>query len=390
MRNIIGKFMSALSVSVVVLAWAGVATAGDADRSLRLLGQLDGGGGDLIRFSPDSSFVFTSGGGISRVWNLKTLKPVNKPVEHSAEPRFARFADRGRIIITGNDGGIRRWDVGSGDELLPSLELKPMLEESSVSDDGRFIAGVAREANGVADVVVREGRTGKLVTSVRCDGHPEFTALSEDGSRLVIVIERGIHERGFLIWNVQNGRQIGPEIRTEYDYRADVAWAVSLPLVPAAFGPDGKHIAICDKSSFRLYDASTGTLIARSKPQDDLVLTQSVGFTGDGKQVIVFDSLGISGWNAGDAKNTMPSVGSGLIVDYDVSADGKRVAVLAVRYGENGMERGRDISVWDWAEARQLCTANVKDGSAVGLNADGHLLAVGSDKDGKTLVWRLD
>jgi WD40 repeat protein len=104
----------------IALTWSINVPTQAADPSPQFLGRLKSSGGDLIRFSPDGSFILTAGGGDAQIWNTKTLTAVGKPMPHDSEVIFARFADGGRQVITGTDGGVRRWNTRTGEEISPS------------------------------------------------------------------------------------------------------------------------------------------------------------------------------------------------------------------------------------------------------------------------------
>ena len=86
-----------------VVMWLGSVSTWAGDVPLRLIGRVEGSGGDFIRFSSDGELILTAGDGKARVWECKPLKPVGKEMVHGSDVIYARFEDRGKIVVTGTD-----------------------------------------------------------------------------------------------------------------------------------------------------------------------------------------------------------------------------------------------------------------------------------------------
>ena len=158
----------------------------------------------------------------------------------------AASGDGSRVAVRG-DAALQVWDTGSDEELLHFDE--PKNEDSvrhfvAMSDDGKYVAALnSDKAVRVWDVDSRE-----IVTTIEdCLLKGFSMALSPDGSHLLIarsVFGDSGWERGFEVWNVVEGKQLGA-----YTFPNDSPLSVHV----AAFSPDNKQLALGTDNSLWIW-----------------------------------------------------------------------------------------------------------------------------------------
>jgi WD40 repeat protein len=244
------------------------------------------------------------------------------------------------------------------------------VEAVSVSPAGSLIAAIC------SDHVVRiwSMRSGELLRSLKEEGGQPGVQFSGDGRLLAVSYEIIAYEKGVIkvfdvdSWKVQDDLASLPVYALTFssdnqrlaragDFGADV-WdlatqkkvaTMSPPFgvsMAAAFSSDGKLVVTADGDGFvRIYDVRTGGL--RGTPTEFLLEPFTVAFSPDGKSVLAGGAdKTISIIDSESGKVTrMLAKQSGVVSSLDVSADGKRAAVV-YRSADSFLEANH-IMLWD-------------------------------------------
>ena len=152
--------------------------------------------------------------------------------------RFAFLPDGRRVVTCSDEGTVKVWSLGNGEQEGTSMEHGSEIKGLAVTRDGTKI--VSSDCDG--DVKVWDAESRELIKEWT---HPEGClqiAISPDG-RLIAV----------GAWTVAiyttEGRQVNDSIEVDEDL-----WAM-------AFSPDGKKLACATYDNIRVYDVDTGTRV---------------------------------------------------------------------------------------------------------------------------------
>ena len=98
-------------------------------------------------FSPDSRRVITaSWDGISRIWDVATLRPLTQPMRHQGKIKQAQFSSDGRRVTTVSDNCMARiWDAETGFPLSPPLAIEQSTRSIEYHRDGLSIIPIGHD-----------------------------------------------------------------------------------------------------------------------------------------------------------------------------------------------------------------------------------------------------
>ena len=102
-----------------------------------------------VAFSPDGARLASGGDGGVRVWDVVSGEELLAPGGHGGVVLSVAFSPDGARLATGGGGGVRVWDAASGEELLAPGGHSGVVMSVAFSPDG------ARLASGGADRTVR-------------------------------------------------------------------------------------------------------------------------------------------------------------------------------------------------------------------------------------------
>jgi eukaryotic-like serine/threonine-protein kinase len=314
------------------------------------------------RFSPDGSRVLTAGDdGKVYLWDSKTGKEANAPLNAGSSVIFAVFSRDGRrIAAASRDGMARIWDIsGSGASpvvLIPGGRLRWL----DFSPDGRQLVTASGKTARVWDVA-----TGKpLLEEFSHIGAVNMALFSPDGRWLATAGDDGqVH-----LWDAA-ARKAKPVV---LDHDRAVLYL--------AFSPDGKRIAsgAADGTS-QVWDVADGAPVGPRLRQRDRII--HLTFSPHGQRLLTSSEGGAAMiWRVADGEPLVEPMRHKSVVRWAVfSPDGCRVATA----GDDNSAR-----VWDANTGMPLTPLLRANGSVnrVAFSPDGRRLATASD-DGTARLW---
>jgi RNA polymerase sigma factor (sigma-70 family) len=349
-------------------------------------------------FSPDGKFLATANQEQFRVWDVATLKPLDRFAGNTCYTVGLAFARDGKTLATQGDTTIRQWDVATGKEVRPTdaghRGAVPALA---------FLPGDKSIVTAGRDGTLRlwEAATGKELGRFRGPhGNAEGSSFSADGRTLAARAGNGVD-----LWAADAAR--GPRhlalpnlvyhVALTPDGKTLAVWGRDrkLRLVDAgtgkegltllrhreavaglAFSPGGDVLAVAvEDDTVRLMDVSTGAVVHRLSPS---AVVEQMTFSADGRVLATPDGQAIRLWEVatGRERGRLPDRARG---EMAFSPDGK---VLAV--GDDG----GDIRLYDVATGaeRGRLRGHGNRITCLAFSAQGTTLASGS-WDTTALVW---
>jgi WD40 repeat protein/tRNA A-37 threonylcarbamoyl transferase component Bud32 len=313
---------------------------------------------NCVAFSPDGSRLAAAagGGGTATIWDAATGREVRtfdgladwvsglafspdgrRLATVSMNLRFGAPAKPGKPL---QPGGLRVWDVATGEEVAALRRPRPLLGYVAFSPDGKHLTAAARGGK----LWVWDAATGREVLP-RLGGDGQSFAYSPDGRYLA----RPGADRVVRVWDPATGR----EVRACRGHTGDV--------VSVAFSPDGRLASAGRDRTVRLWDVATGqevlTLVAGTDVAD-----AGLAFSPDGRRLA---SGGAGGtvllWDAttGQPLATIRG-GSPTALSIVLSPDGRQLAWATWE---------PTVKVWDATrdpEARTLYRGQRAGGIALG------------------------
>jgi WD40 repeat protein len=275
-----------------------------------------------LALSPDGTWIAVASSepetfnfDLLTVWNEQTGKILFESKAHEPDVAGIAFSPDSKEVATGgSDQTIKLWDVSRG-----TLRLSIPIEDGFIWDIAYHPNGESLAAVGSTGMVRFYDRTtGKVLASWDAGlGELSAVAFSPDGSRLAVVSNQGNDAK---LWDVATrkellvlkghtdinwGVEFSPDgtrvITSGSDGTARIWDAVTGRLlltlsghtstvVKARFSPDGKWIATAGKDgTTRLWEAATGKELLSLES----VSTNDVGFTPDGKRLVIGDAVNI-------------------------------------------------------------------------------------------------
>lgn len=406
-------------------------------------------------FSPDGRLLAASVGPNLRLWNLETGRllwrgenAANAFFEVDGERPPVSFSADGRKVFVEGTTDRLTWDARTGRlvsrvrqrRAKDSYDVKPT--RTAVSPGGRFVASAD---TGV--VTVREESSGRDAGRVRfAEGEGEgddgllALAVSHDGRLLVTAQRVGDDGHSINVWDVSAGSVVGtlegaqgddaslrfdaaggllgvtsqgPTLRAlDLTSGRAVEWQVEGGRDVDSFGvsPDGRFVATAAGRVGQVWDARTGTQLARvdAKAEGDDSSWGFAGFTPDETVTFHRDSahratetvtLSTRDWK----ERPLPVVSdlplaSGDEREFTMSRDTRAAAWELVEDGGAGAS-AQKVRVWRAGEANAFRTFKVDsdeaytDPSHLALSPDGQRVLVATSNNGgdlpqtKIKVW---
>jgi WD40 repeat protein len=240
-----------------------------------------------VCFSPDGKKVITGNAGNTvRIWDAETGKELlklkkrhnRKLVDKSRELNpicvfSVCFSPDGKKILTGsNDMTARTWDAETGEELLIFAGHASCVSSVCFSPDGKKIL------TGGLDETARIWDAETAIELLRLTrGEYIFhsgvssVCFSPDGKKVITGLS---HNNTIPIRDAETGKEL-LELKEHTN-----------PMSSVCFSPDGKKVMTGCGETVRIWDAETGELLKRIKPNGSYDVI-SVCFSPDGKKVMM-------------------------------------------------------------------------------------------------------
>ncbi|KAJ2912081.1 hypothetical protein MD484_g8331, partial [Candolleomyces efflorescens] len=292
----------------------------------------------------------------------------NEADGHSKLVRDVAISPEGERIVSGSDDGtIRIWDLGTGEQLCEPMSGGTDINSVEFSPDGKVIL------SGSDDCTIRlwDAVTGAQIGEP-IQGHSDIVCsvkFSADGKYIV----SGSDDRTVRIWDAETREQVGEPLRGH----TDEIWSV-------AISPDGKWIVSGSKDeTVRLWDFESRVQL-REPLQGHTKSVTSVAISPDGKWIVSGShDRTIRVWDIETGKDVkMPLQGHMFQVNsVTISPDGKHIisgssddtiCIWDLKTGEQVGEplRGHTDSVWS--------VAILPDGKRIVSGSQDHTLRIWS------------
>lgn len=252
-----------------------------------------------------------------------------------------KFTPDGKQIATISLGGIRLWDVETG-ELLRTLPIETdILGNIAFSQDGTKIATMDNDGQAsdqTAVIRIFDRATGALLSKRKLpfvvSGDIGYEGLSPDWSRAAIPINRGLNL--VEIFDLDTGKVI-----------ATLAGHTAY-ITEATYSPDGKRIiTISNDATAKVWDAETGKELLTLEGITSAL--QRALYSPDGKKIATAERAPVVRiWDAETGKELLALRGhSNSVQGLAWSPDGKQIA-------SSGLDP--KIILWDAESGEQLDT----------------------------------
>ena len=352
-----GRWMASASADKTVRLWE-IASG----REVRTL-KADDLAVSALTASSDGQYLLSAGiEGVLIFWDVKHGTRV-KEIETGlgAVHSIAIHPKLPWVALSNPGGGIHVLNFDTGD-LWQVANLAGMYPSVAFSSDGRWLATTS--SGGVALWDLTEGHHVSINVETRLGA----VAFSPDGRYLAS--GTGVLTRGELsLWETSTGRMVWTE------------GTHLLGITSIAFSPDGLRVASAGSDGIvTVRSTSTANLLQRFKA--DRSDAYSVGFTADGRQVVVGSQNGLTLWDTqtGDMRHDfVRRTLEPKSVTY--SADGRLFAIAS----------GAEIKVWDLRSGVLLhsLTGHSKAVTGLAFSPNGDRLASRSPEDQTLKMWDL-
>ena len=186
------------------------------------------------------------------LWNTQTLVSRRFTPPPGEEVNNIEFHPDGRSIVTSTPlGRVRFWDLATGGEQPPALNLSTEAGKARVSPDGQTLATVTAPTGfGPGEGVFWSMRTRRPVAQpMRHEDGVSICLFTPSGTGFATGAEDGTAR----VWSVPSGRPITPLMQHEHTIRV------------LRFSPDGTLLAtLTTRGEVRLWDAATGVPLMAS------------------------------------------------------------------------------------------------------------------------------
>jgi WD40 repeat protein len=224
--------------------------------------------------------------GFVRTWDTATGQVLD--TARGMEGGLLSMALRpdGGLIAAGSGSGITLWQVAENGTLEPGLTVEGQflnVRFVAFSPDGSLLAASAN--NGT--VVYRlDGGPAPVALQGRSIAANQV-AFSPDGSRLAAV-DAGMTSDNLVIWTLATGEQI------DLSQPNPGAWSPNAGAL--SFSPDGSLLAAAFRDEVRLWEVSSGQIVALMKVETGENPVDALSFSPDGTQLMAGDSYGGHLW----------------------------------------------------------------------------------------------
>jgi WD40 repeat protein len=356
-----------------------------------------------VAFSPDNRLLATTGFKGTYIWNARSGKQFGRRlVDKPGVTTAAAFSPDGSLFaVAGQDGGVRIWDVATGDRLFYFPAHNGPVLAVAWSPDGLFLADAS--ADRTVHVLSASGALGGRVVG-NLVGHGSAVravAWSPNGRSLLT----GSADHTARLWDTQFDQELLPLaprsgavavasfdpagrriVSADTDGTARI-WSVrgrhllhvlshKHAVNDAEFGSDGRLVVTASSDGTAgIWSSTTG---ARLRTLHVRAPVSHARFSPDGTIVVTGDAGGgIRLWRASDGKPLANGKQQGNVTDVVFAPNGRTVASAGLA----------GVTEWAVPSATRIRVLRSPGGaSRAAFSPDGSLVA-GAGNDGAARIW---
>jgi WD40 repeat protein len=277
------------------------------------------------------------------------------------------FSPDGKWLMIGNGTSVvRLWNKAEGKPFREFRVDSGNLDHATLSPDGKLLAAATRQGSRELFWCLWDVASGRELRRVPVRDAVSALCFTPDGKQMLI----GTNDRKGRLLDVVTGT----ELRT-FEGTEEAIWCM-------AISPDGKLVAIGERSAVRVWDMATGRLLrplGSGKPYDSGGF--SLTFSPDGLLLATGENGCIRFWEAGTGKEVFRVVepAMGGVFDGAFSPDGRTLATSSW---------DGQVRLWELATGQIRCTfkGHTDRLFRVAFSRDGREVASGG-VEGSVLVW---